>query len=96
VDEMKQFMLFAYDHYHPQGGMYDFVGDFDTVPECFEVVEKGYDVHWSADGGTRHCDWERAHIYDLETRKVTWVYLSAAYKAVSQAIEYEPAGWRMT
>ena len=31
---MKRFLVFCGEDYYPQGGMNDFVGDFDTLEEC--------------------------------------------------------------
>lgn len=31
---MKRYWLFAYCEYYPEGGMHDFVADFDTIEEA--------------------------------------------------------------
>jgi len=34
---MKRFFLFHWDGYYPEGGMNDFLGDFDTIEEAKEA-----------------------------------------------------------
>lgn len=36
---VKQFLLFGFDKYYPEGGAEDFVADFDTLEEAEEFVK---------------------------------------------------------
>jgi hypothetical protein len=38
---MKRYLLFAYDHYYPQGGMDDCIAIFNSFEECMKEL-KGY------------------------------------------------------
>ena len=58
---MKRYILFASLNYYPQGGMDDFIKDFETLEEAKKHAEKYYDTsdYW-------------AHIYDVELKKEVW------------------------
>ena len=56
---MKRYLLFTGDKYYPNGGMYDFRHDFDSLEEAKQYWEK-----------TDRGDW--AHIYDFEIRQIVW------------------------
>jgi len=34
---VKRYLLFGGDHYYPEGGIYDYVGEFDTLEEALAV-----------------------------------------------------------
>jgi hypothetical protein len=36
---MKNYLVFYGDCYYPKGGMDDFIGDFETLPEAFTAIE---------------------------------------------------------
>ena len=36
---MKRYMLFAFNCFEPSGGMFDFIGSYNTVEMCFEIFE---------------------------------------------------------
>lgn len=37
---MKRFLLFAFEHYYPSGGLLDVVGSYDTAEEAIEALER--------------------------------------------------------
>lgn len=37
---MKRYLIFAMDHYYPEGGFNDFVISFDTLQECTQWVKE--------------------------------------------------------
>ncbi len=65
---MKRFMAFYGSVYYPSGGMDDFVGDFDSMEEALEAInrknaEGSDEVRWR---------YAWAHIYDTESRAEVW------------------------
>lgn len=50
---MKRYMIFAYDHYYPSGGMSDFQTSVDTIEEVRD---------WSSLNGDT---WDVIDIYDI-------------------------------
>lgn len=51
---MKRFLVFAFDHYYPKGGMNDFKGSFDTKEEAIafsNTLQNVPDESWE--------DWEK-------------------------------------
>lgn len=38
---MKRFLLFAFEHYYPSGGLLDVVESYDTVEEAIEASANG-------------------------------------------------------
>ncbi len=42
---MKKYILFAYDHYYPCGGMNDFAGSFDTIESAHRIGSEFNDYH---------------------------------------------------
>ena len=51
---LKNYLAFYGAVYYPSGGMDDFIGDYDTLEEAIEAIEKkhkegGYDVSWKYD-----------------------------------------------
>jgi hypothetical protein len=45
---MKRFMVFSFPEYYPSGGLSDVIGDYDTIEEAKEAIEKG-DIFISSD-----------------------------------------------
>lgn len=37
---MRQYLVFIYESYYPEGGWNDFCGDFDTVEEAKQFVQQ--------------------------------------------------------
>ncbi len=60
---MKRFLVFAGDAYYPEGGMYDFQEDFDTLEEARSFVAK-IKEKWESDWE----DFKWTAIWDSETR----------------------------
>ena len=59
---MKRYWLFEQEQYYPNGGMLDFIGDFDTLEEL-EKAKSIYDDAWNRrDLGH--------HILDTHERKI--------------------------
>ena len=58
---MKNFALFAGDHYYPSGGMRDLVGRFDSVEEAVHFLT----THEDDEGYPLQYDWYQ--IVDLTT-----------------------------
>ena len=63
---MKRYMLFAFNCFAPSGGMFDFIGPYDAVEECFEVFE---DCDHNYDNTIQ--------IYDMQLEKVI-LHISAS------------------
>jgi hypothetical protein len=61
---MKKYIAFYGLHYYPDGGMGDFIGDFDTIDEAQIAILKQKELMRPEDKGKWEYDW--AHIYDLE------------------------------
>lgn len=53
---MKRFMLFGFSTYYPEGGMDDFIWDYDTLEEVLDDLKKF---------SCEHC-----HVLDLETKEI--------------------------
>lgn len=39
---MKRYMVFAYEHYDPHGGLEDVASSYDTLEEARECASSGY------------------------------------------------------
>lgn len=37
---MKKYIVFAFDHYYPEGGLDDVVGDFNKLSNALELAEE--------------------------------------------------------
>ena len=64
---MKRFLVFAGDAYYPEGGMYDFQDDFDTLEEAksFEAkIKQEFKSIW----GDNWKDYKWIAIWDSEIR----------------------------
>ncbi len=61
---MKRFMVFAGDSYYPEGGMADFLGDYETIEEAITAVTATVG-DWSQIVDTLDRRW----MWDLETQK---------------------------
>lgn len=68
---LSRYMLFAYYHYYPSGGMGDYQESFKSVEDALswlnEVEGEGTDWEY------RTHDFQEAHVYDVETK--TTIYL---------------------
>ena len=67
---MKRFLAFFGDDYYAQGGMLDFIGDFDTMAEATDAIAAialpkmcDYDNQ-----GETFWGWHWSHVWDSETR----------------------------
>lgn len=61
---MKRFLVFAGQSYYPEGGMDDFVGDYETLGAAEATAREkllGTPGKWD------DADW--AHVYDTKNRK---------------------------
>jgi len=56
---MKQYILFAFHNYYPQGGMDDMVSSFDTQQEAEDYIRELKDYY------------DEYQIFDTLSRKVT-------------------------
>ena len=71
---MKRYLLFIGKCYYPNGGMDDFVGDFDTIEECEKVynckMREGFNKHWKT--LEKYLNWRTRdhwmHVYDIENK----------------------------
>jgi hypothetical protein len=61
---LKRFLLFAYNQFEEQGGMEDFIGDFD-IGEAAKMRQEEMNRAGVKDSG---------HIYDCEVRKIVAYY----------------------
>ena len=61
---MKQYLVFYGSVYYPNGGMNDFIGDFDTKEEAIERIQKHHKV--VSYSGTWAYSW--ASVYDTKDR----------------------------
>ncbi len=51
---MKRYLLFAGDSYYPEGGWFDFKGDFDTVVDAIKSIAlRDYDWYHVVDSTTQ-------------------------------------------
>ena len=55
---MKKYMLFCFATYYPGGGMSDYVGSWDTLPEAITEAQKRRDDY--------------REIYDRDTLEKVW------------------------
>ena len=72
---MKRYFLFEQIRYYPDGGMLDFVGDFDTLEEVEKVRTKGCDNDWDELG---------YHILDTHERKIVAGYCQYTNKTIKE------------
>jgi hypothetical protein len=72
---MKRYMLFWGDNYYPNGGMDDFIGDYDTMDEAMQVfdskVKEEIDNSYY-ENKEQVMTYRWAMIYDLEKREKVW------------------------
>lgn len=64
---MKKFMVFFGQWYYPNGGMDDFIGDFDTIKESIKAIKEKEKEYEEDDGSV---DMTFAQIYDISKKKV--------------------------
>ncbi len=60
---MKNYLAFYGYIYYPCGGMYDLLGDFDTLEEAIDAIKKQY-----ADADGSISDYRWANVYSLKDR----------------------------
>ena len=66
---MKRYLAFYGNDYYAEGGMGDFLSDFDTIDEAKEVIEKEHlrcrkdDIEW---------EWAWCHIWDTDKRTIVY------------------------
>ncbi len=74
---MKRYLLFAGPGYYPQGGIFDYCGDFETAEDAKNTLLKGKAVkiligqnfvEWSKE--TWQCDESWFHIYDTDNNEI--------------------------
>ena len=64
---MKQFLLFAGDHYYPTGGANDLIMTCDSMEDCIKVYKAGPNL--PDDYNTENYEW--AHVLDIHTGEKT-------------------------
>jgi hypothetical protein len=77
---MKRYLVFIGNFYYPSGGMRDFKGDFNTLPECKEAIEKEFLDDYDSDLHTESPfeyiesrDFQKwSHIYDNVEGVIIW------------------------
>lgn len=62
ISRMKQFLAFYFAEFYPEGGMNDFVGDFDDIADAFASVEEQRRIERIDDN-----DWENSHGQVIDT-----------------------------
>lgn len=62
---MKQYFAFYGDSYYPRGGMDDFVGDYDTIQEAIEAIEK---AHLKNRPDDKVWEWAWCNVWDSKDR----------------------------
>lgn len=73
---MKRFLLFAFEHYYPAGGLLDVAGSYDTAEEAMEAFSRT----------AGHC--EECYILDREQWKVIQGEPPKQYNSATKT--YEP------
>ena len=53
---MNRFLVFSFPEFYPNGGMDDFIGDFDTLEEAKKALLNG--------------EYSTGHVYDTTERKI--------------------------
>lgn len=56
-------LLFAYPHYYPGGGWRDFVGEYQTISQAIDALEK----YRQGDPDSIRQDWDSAHLIQNNT-----------------------------
>lgn len=65
---MREYLAFYGKMYYPDGGMDDFVGDYDTLEEAIHAIEEKHNQHFDSS------DWEDnwANIWSSTNRTEVW------------------------
>ncbi|TNE74998.1 hypothetical protein EP331_00470 [bacterium] len=63
---MKRYLAFYGNYYYPNGGMYDFLIDCDTIEECEKAIQLKHKERWSSDTSW---EWDWKQIWDSEKRE---------------------------
>lgn len=70
---MKRYWVFGYLDYYPEGGMNDFIKDFDTINEAVRLVEASTTKKPIKEGSSyTYTKWDKASVFDTETRKLVY------------------------
>lgn len=80
---MKRYWLFEQQQYYPNGGMLDFVGDFDTVEEAEDARTVKFNRHVPDTNKFRERD-TGYHILDTQERKITGGWDQYAKKIIEE------------
>jgi hypothetical protein len=69
---MQRYLAFYGHCYHPNGGMSDFLSDYDTIEEAILAIDK--EIKKVGYQNTIEEIWDNywAHIFDTESRQVVW------------------------
>lgn len=66
---MKRYIVFYFQHFYPDGGMEDYVGDFDSLHKATKALHKADGL-----GKKEHGIGSQAggHVYDTHIRQITY------------------------
>lgn len=70
--DIKRYLTFIGTIYYPSGGMDDFKGDFDTLEEAINFIEKYVDNNKDYETVERQWRFTWANVWDMETRTKVW------------------------
>ncbi len=62
---MKRYLAFYGYIYYPNGGMNDFVGDYDTKDEAIKAIDEAHKENHPNDPDWYNSSW--SHIWDIHT-----------------------------
>lgn len=62
---MKNYLLFCYDDYYPNGGMTDLYEDFDKLDDAVSIAKT--------------MSYDNVEIYSLKGREVVWSHLGIGH-----------------
>jgi hypothetical protein len=69
---MKQYLAFVGYVYYPDGGMDDFLGDFDTYDEAMKAINTKIENNTTYKSIEEEWGYWWAHVYDTELRAKVW------------------------
>ena len=85
---MKRYLLFAYDHYYPNGGAADFLNSFGFDPrtELSNIIR-----YWQNENRSSytHC-----HVWDTETNTITEFEITEDEKGRLELHQQETKGFK--
>ena len=61
---MNRYLAFFGDNYYPEGGMGDFLNDFDTLGDAMDAIQKAMDKP------LLNLPW--GHVYDTVNKEIVW------------------------